>query len=125
MGVASVNQTAPPLSPPESVKAMSPPLTPATSRATSVASSPTAKIFADEDIADNYVTKTLANTKPRVRGPWYKEIEWISTIFIVGLPFLCLYGLLTTKLNTKTALFSVAYYYFSGLGEFPSNSPKS
>lgn len=48
---------------------------------------------------------------------FYKEIRWFNLGVVVLTPILALYGLWTTKLQTPTVLFSVAYYVFNMIGE--------
>ncbi|GAA6038039.1 hypothetical protein JCM8097_007512 [Rhodosporidiobolus ruineniae] len=68
---------------------------------------------------DNYVRKVLAKEKPLppiTLGNLYKNINVISTLAITVVPALSIYGALTTELNWKTLVWSVAYYFFTGLG---------
>lgn len=48
---------------------------------------------------------------------FYKEIRWFNLAVVVLTPSLALYGLWTTKLQTPTVVFSVAYYVFNMIGE--------
>lgn len=48
---------------------------------------------------------------------FYKEIRWFNLAVVVLTPILALYGLWTTKLQTLTVIFSVAYYVFNMIGE--------
>lgn len=75
----------------------------------------------DETVEENYVRKVLAKEKPLppiTLSNWYKEINVVSTLALTIVPLLAFYGALTTPLQTKTFLWSIAYYYFTGLGEF-------
>ncbi|GAA6024971.1 hypothetical protein JCM10207_008122 [Rhodosporidiobolus poonsookiae] len=68
---------------------------------------------------DNYVRKVLAREKPLppiTLGNLHKNINVISTIALTVVPALSIYGALTTELRWQTALWAVAYYFFSGLG---------
>jgi stearoyl-CoA desaturase (Delta-9 desaturase) len=47
---------------------------------------------------------------------WHKKINWIHFTLLVGTPFIGLYGALTTTLQTKTLIWSIIYYYITGLG---------
>lgn len=44
------------------------------------------------------------------------EIQWISFGAITLIPIITIYGALTVPLQTKTAIFAVLYYFFTGLG---------
>ncbi|CAO3671125.1 unnamed protein product [Umbelopsis ramanniana] len=47
---------------------------------------------------------------------WHKKVNWIHTTLLVGTPLIGLYGALTTTLQTKTLIWSIIYYYITGLG---------
>jgi len=72
---------------------------------------------ADDDW--NYVRRTLAKEKPlppiTIRNV-HKNINWISFIVLTVVPTLALYGAFTTKLTWQTAVWSVVYYFYTGLG---------
>jgi stearoyl-CoA desaturase (delta-9 desaturase) len=73
----------------------------------------------DIDIPDNYVHHVLATQKELPPITWknfHNELQWISIIALTFTPLASLYGWFTTPLQLKTALFSIAYYYFTGLG---------
>lgn len=68
---------------------------------------------------DNYVRKVLSKEKPLPPITWrnlHRNIQWISTLALTIVPLLSLYGALTTPLKWQTAVWSVIYYYFTGLG---------
>lgn len=44
------------------------------------------------------------------------EINWVNSVILVGTPLISLYGAFTTTLFWQTALFSVAYYFYTGFG---------
>lgn len=46
----------------------------------------------------------------------HKNINWVSAIVLTTVPILSFYGALTTRLSWQTALWSIAYYFFTGLG---------
>ena len=81
-------------------------------------------------IEDNYVRKVLAKEKPlppiTLRSLW-KEINVVSTLALTVVPALAFYGAMNVKLQWQTALWSVVYYFFTGLGitagEFSLSSP--
>jgi len=70
-------------------------------------------------IDDNYVSKTLAKDKPLppiTLKNWYKELNTISTLALTIVPALSIYGAFTTRLSMATFIWSVVYYFFTGLG---------
>lgn len=74
----------------------------------------------DEGVEENYVRKVLAKEKPLppiTLKNWYKEINVVSTLALTVVPALAFYGALTTALQTKTLIWSIVYYYFTGLGK--------
>ncbi|KAJ3075270.1 hypothetical protein HDU98_008747 [Podochytrium sp. JEL0797] len=44
------------------------------------------------------------------------DIDWKHVVILFGTPALALYGLATVPLEAKTFVWSVAYYFFTGLG---------
>ncbi|KAL0958430.1 hypothetical protein HGRIS_000572 [Hohenbuehelia grisea] len=77
------------------------------------------EVPADIDIPDNYVAYTLKTQKPLPPfdwRQWHKEINWISTALLASTPIIGLVGAYYTRLRWQTALFSVVYYFFTGLG---------
>lgn len=71
----------------------------------------------DDD--DNYVQKTLAREKPLPPITWsnaLENIQWISFLALTVVPLLTIYGALTTPLRWQTFVWSIAYYFFTGLG---------
>jgi hypothetical protein len=68
---------------------------------------------------DNYVRNVLAKERPLppiTLKNWYKEINVISTLALTLVPMMAFYGAATVEVNTKTVIWSIIYYYFSGLG---------
>ncbi|ORX33913.1 putative stearoyl-CoA 9-desaturase [Kockovaella imperatae] len=73
----------------------------------------------DEDIPDNYVTATISKQKYLPPVTWknlFWNIQWISFLAITVTPTIALYGFFTTPLQRKTLIWSVIYYYITGLG---------
>ncbi|KDQ25415.1 hypothetical protein PLEOSDRAFT_1106344 [Pleurotus ostreatus PC15] len=73
----------------------------------------------DIDIPDNYVAYTLKNEKPRRPFSWKNwrnEISWISATLLISTPLIGIVGAFYTRLTWQTALFSILYYYVTGLG---------
>lgn len=84
-------------------------------------SSPASKTDARSDsrIPENYVEHTLKTTKalpPVTRQNLLQNINWISTLALTISPALSIYGAFTTPLQLKTAIFSVFWYFVTGLG---------
>ncbi|KAK4683539.1 stearoyl-CoA desaturase (Delta-9 desaturase), partial [Tremellales sp. Uapishka_1] len=76
-------------------------------------------IPSDQNIPDNYVSHTIANQKylpPITWGNLIHNIQWISFLALTLTPAAAIYGIFTTNYNWKTALWSVVYYYITGLG---------
>ena len=76
---------------------------------------------ADANIPDNYVSYTLKHQKslpPVTRENFLNELNWLH-VGILGLsPLLGLVGAFFTPLKWQTALWSVVYYFMTGLGEW-------
>lgn len=47
---------------------------------------------------------------------WYKHVDWLNVTLIIIVPLIGLIASLWVPLQFKTAVWSVAYYYFTGLG---------
>lgn len=65
----------------------------------------------------NYVRRTLAKEKPLPPITWrnvHKNINWISFLALTIVPVLAFYGAATVPLQTKTAIWAVVYYFFTG-----------
>jgi len=80
-----------------------------------------AEVPADFNIPDNYVDYTLKNTRPLppvTWGNWWKELNYLSLAVLTLTPCIALYGGFTTKLRWETAIFSVFYYFVTGLGQY-------
>ncbi|KII91173.1 hypothetical protein PLICRDRAFT_37880, partial [Plicaturopsis crispa FD-325 SS-3] len=74
---------------------------------------------ADQDIPDNYVSYTLKNQKPLPPlnwSNWYTELNWLNVVILCVTPIIGIVGAYHTKLRWQTALFSVFYYFVTGLG---------
>lgn len=70
---------------------------------------------------DNFVRKVLAKEKPLpaiTLGSLLQNIQWVSTLALTIVPMLAIYGAFTTPVRWQTALWSVLYYFFTGLGEW-------
>jgi len=47
---------------------------------------------------------------------WYKHINWLHTPLLIAIPSGGFYGLFTTPITMNTAIWSVIYYFITGLG---------
>ncbi|KAJ7637044.1 delta 9-fatty acid desaturase protein [Roridomyces roridus] len=68
---------------------------------------------------DNYVSHTLKTTKPLPPITWsnlLNELNWLNVAILTVTPTVSFVGAYYTKLRWETALFAVAYYFFTGLG---------
>lgn len=103
------------MSPPPDMAAFTPPTTPPKSAAEFNAE----YIPADIDIPNNYVSHTLKTQKalpPLSWDNWYTELNWLNVGILTLTPVFGLVGAMYTKLRWETALFSVFYYFVTGLG---------
>ncbi|KAF9254561.1 hypothetical protein L218DRAFT_968067 [Marasmius fiardii PR-910] len=74
---------------------------------------------ADLHIPDNYVEHVLKTTQPLPPITWsnlLNEIQWISFTAIFGVPIIGFIGAYYTTLRTETLIWSVVYYFLTGLG---------
>jgi stearoyl-CoA desaturase (delta-9 desaturase) len=53
---------------------------------------------------------------PITRANWYKHVNWLNVFLIVGIPIYGLIAAIWTPLVWKTAVFTVLYYFATGLG---------
>ncbi|KAG6868642.1 hypothetical protein C0993_012686 [Termitomyces sp. T159_Od127] len=77
------------------------------------------EIPADLNIPDNYVAHTLKTQKPLPPfkwSNWKNEINWLSFTILTVTPVIGIIGAYYVKLRWETLLFSVFYYYVTGLG---------
>jgi stearoyl-CoA desaturase (delta-9 desaturase) len=73
----------------------------------------------DLNIPDNYVQHTLKTTKARPPFQWsniLNELNFLNCAILTITPAIGIIGAIYTPLQWKTALFSVFYYYCTGLG---------
>jgi hypothetical protein len=76
---------------------------------------------ADIDIPDNYVTWTLKNQKPLppiTLDNLFENIQWLTLAILTITPSIAIYGFFTHKLRWETFVWSVIYYFITGLGKF-------
>lgn len=102
--------------PPPEISAITPPLTPPSQSS----QLPTDPVPSTGSLPEKYVDYTLRNTKPLPPVTWqnfWTELNWLNITILTITPVLTVYGLLTTKVVWKTALFAVFYYFFTGLGK--------
>jgi stearoyl-CoA desaturase (Delta-9 desaturase) len=74
---------------------------------------------ADLNIPDNYVEHTLKTTKALPPFRWKNvltDLNWLNVAILIVTPLIGIIGAYFTKLRWETFLFSVFYYYVTGLG---------
>ena len=54
--------------------------------------------------------------EPTTLQNWHKHVNWIQSILLLGTPLIALYGMFTTELQTKTLMWTILYYFITGLG---------
>lgn len=65
----------------------------------------------------NYdIRKPHITEQPITWSNWYQHVNWLNTTFIIVIPLAGLISSYWVPLQTKTAIFTVAYYFFAGLG---------
>jgi stearoyl-CoA desaturase (delta-9 desaturase) len=60
--------------------------------------------------------KPHISEQPLTWANWYQHVNWLSTTLIIFMPLLGLVAAYWTPLNWKTAVFSIIYYFNTGLG---------
>jgi stearoyl-CoA desaturase (delta-9 desaturase) len=68
---------------------------------------------------DNYVAYTIKNTKALPPVTWsnlLKELNWLSVYVLTVPPLVGIIGAFYVKLQWQTAIWSIAYYFLTGLG---------
>lgn len=63
------------------------------------------------DPSKKHITET-----PLTRKNWYKHVNWLNVVLIVGIPITGLIASIWTPLKWQTAAWSVIYYFATGLG---------
>jgi len=53
---------------------------------------------------------------PMTRKNWYKHVNWLNVVLILGVPLSGCIAAFWTPLTLKTFIFAVLYYYATGLG---------
>jgi len=104
--------------PPPEMAPFTPPLTPPSSESLLPDKE---SVPADLNIPDNYVDYTLKNTKSLPPVKWsnfWRELNYVNVVLLTVTPILAIYGTFTTSMRWETALFSVVYYYVTGLGTY-------
>jgi len=104
--------------PPPEIAALSPPLSPKAEKA-QLNDKSADVVPVDINVPDNYVQYTLRTQKvlpPVGWHNWWQEVEWVSTLALTVTPAIAIIGAFYTPLQWKTALFSVFYYFVTGLG---------
>ena len=79
---------------------------------------------ADIDIPDNYVSWALKTQKAAPPFRWdnlINELNWLNVAILTVPPLLTIYAILYVPLQTRTCLFSIFYYFVTGLGGLSFN----
>ncbi|TBU23654.1 delta 9-fatty acid desaturase protein [Dichomitus squalens] len=100
--------------PTEEATTLTPPLTPPAASKGVKEEEP-----ADANIPDNYVSWTIKNQKPRPPiswDNWWKELNYLTISILTITPAIAIYGAFNVPLRWETAVFSVFYYFVTGLG---------
>lgn len=104
---------------------LSPPLTPPPKEALELTDPLAPKPFepqtipSDINIIDDYVSHTLRTQKPLPPigwHNWWKELNWVSLPILTITPMIALWGAFNVKLRWETLVWSVIYYFITGLG---------
>jgi len=77
------------------------------------------EVPADLNIPDNYVQWTLRNQKelpPITLDNLLQNINWLTFAILTVTPSVAIWGWFNVKLRWETALWSVIYYFITGLG---------
>lgn len=54
--------------------------------------------------------------QPVTSKNWTKFVNWPQAILLTATPLIALYGILTTELTKKTLIWTITYYFITGLG---------
>jgi stearoyl-CoA desaturase (delta-9 desaturase) len=57
----------------------------------------------------------IADTQ-MTRQNWYKHVNWLNVVLILGVPLSGCIQAFWVPLQLKTAIWAVIYYFFTGLG---------
>ncbi|KAM0716172.1 hypothetical protein Q7P37_008686 [Cladosporium fusiforme] len=99
-----------------------------TQRTTNNLASPLQNMSFEQSITGNATSsqdlaKTPKNRKnshiteqPVTAANWYKHVNWLNTLFVVGIPMAGLLAIYWVPLYSKTAAWAIAYYFMTGLG---------
>jgi len=66
--------------------------------------------------------ETDITDQPITLKNWYQHVNWLNTYFIIFVPLTGMIASFWVPLQLKTAIFSVIYYFFAGLGISTSSS---
>ena len=106
---------------PRATPIITPPLTPLQQQQSKASKLDKSEVPADIDIPDNYVSWTLKNQKERppiTWDNWWRELNYLSLAVLTITPSIAIWGAFNVPLRWETAVFSVFYYFFTGLGQF-------
>jgi len=69
--------------------------------------------------------KSHITDQPMTKKNWYKYVNWLNVTLIVGIPLMGCIAAFWTPVYLKTALFTVVYYFATGLGITAGKSYRS
>lgn len=69
--------------------------------------------------------KAHITDQPMTKKNWHKHVNWLNVILIVGIPIMGCIAAFWTPVYLKTALFTVVYYFATGLGITAGKCPRS
>ena len=68
------------------------------------------------------ITRTTEKRRRHIRDEpitwtnWYKHVNWLQAFILGTTPIIAIYGIATTNLVLKTAIWSGIYYFATGTG---------
>jgi stearoyl-CoA desaturase (delta-9 desaturase) len=62
------------------------------------------------------INKVHISDQPMTWSNWHQHVNWLNTTFIVFIPILGLISCFWVPLKLNTAIFSIVYYFNTGLG---------
>ena len=77
-------------------------------------------VLADLDAPTNYVEHILRTTKPLPPiniGNISGQLNYLNLTILMATPIIAIYGLFTVSLRWETAIWSIVYYFITGLGK--------
>jgi stearoyl-CoA desaturase (delta-9 desaturase) len=66
-------------------------------------------------------SKPHITDQPITLSNWHKHVNWLNVYFIGGIPLMGCIAAIWTPLRLETAIWSVIYYFCTGLGKLAQN----